>query len=304
VPASKTELEIAQQIDDRDTITEVLENGTGRVLHVEGPEVINEVDLAVQYHDRLHSLRLTGFLDESGEAKPGDVPPPSFEQVRESFTPEEKRLVHTILDVESEPTLSLVPEMSFDAMKKVVDKHIQKKNPEEQLREGLRYIGHYPNAHFVKNDPTKNLGENICGWRAVMVGDLIGAQEEGGRNQIRTYRDIIFNQRKNSAKGIKGMDRNKLLMFVLENFIKGNRPPTPNKAILLDDEFPTLTELLELQGRLDVDIDNIKYPHISFMTYMGMPGGVFFGSSNCYTRDGDSYNVYLVPTVGGGKVLK
>jgi len=257
-----------------------------------------------QYADEIHLLFHYGFVGEKGEARPGDTPLPPPATVSESFTDEERKLATTITN----PTLLLVPDISFVALKRIIEEHIKRVGVKNSIKEGVRYITSNPDGLFEQQDPTINSGDNIRGWRALITGDPLpcGIEDPDMKERVlkRTFKDKVRDWQNNRHKGMRGIGRNEALYYMLKRLKCREIPLTKKDIILLDGEFPTNSEVLKLREQLNVDIDDIILPPVKFIAYKRMAGGVFLGSGNCFNPDGELYDTLLVPVIGGNKLLK
>jgi hypothetical protein len=181
-------------------------------------ELVRKLELEAQYGARLDTLKHYGFLNESGEAKKGDIQKPSFEKAMSTFKPEELEVASHF----QEPTLLLVPETSFDAKVKALDAH----------KQGVQEIDTYVDEIYSKTDSGS---DKITGWRAVIVD---GAQE------MKTYEgddlDLRFDKRiaarkATRKKGERGMDRHRYVLLMMEA-VKNGDPVDKEFYTLLDDD--------------------------------------------------------------------
>jgi len=174
--------------------------------------------LELQYDERLETLKHYGFLSESGEAKEGDIPPPSIEKAMSTFKLEELEIASHF----QKPMLLLIPETSFAAKIKALDAH----------KQGMQGNDTYVNIIYTDSDSGS---AKITGWRVVIAdgaqemktyeGDDLGAR--GGRR--------IENRKKARKPGEKGMDRHKYALLMMEAIRNGD-PIDKEKYTLLDDD--------------------------------------------------------------------
>jgi hypothetical protein len=272
---------------------------------LDGVKPLQKELLEKQYLEYLDTLRHYGLIEESGMTRTGDIPIPSPKSVIESFSEADLKLATGLTN----PSLLLVPQISFDALKRMIDKHMEQmsiaKKREEEL---VSIIFKKFNGSFAEQDPTKNYGSNIGGWRAFIAGDTLSDELENRKAESeafkRTYKDRLKNWQNFRQKGIRGLSRNEALMYLLDHKRRKNIPVVKSDIIILDEEFPKDTELLELVEQQHVEIDNIQLPHITFITYNRKTGIIYFGSSNCFTLDGEVHNAFFVPLIGGKTVIK
>jgi len=266
---------------------------------------ISKEELERQYSDEINVLAHYGLVGKNGEARPGDAPLPASETVLESFTEEERKLATTLTN----PLLTLAPEISFVALKQIVEEHIKQIDMRMRFQEGLSYIISLHEGLFEQQDPTSNAGANIMGWRALITGDPVSEETEdpGMKSKVlkRSYRDKMNDWKNRRHKCVQGVNRNDALWYLLKKINRRENPiPTKSHVILLDKEFPTNEDILGLAEQLKVDIDDIQLPSIKLMTYKRLAGGVFFGSADCFDEDGELYDTLFVPVIGGNKILK
>ena len=236
----------------------------GQVLSDNSPELVKKLEMEAQYGERLNTLKHYGFLDESGEAKEGDIKAPTYEEAMATFKPEELEIAGNFQKL----TLFLIPETSFEAKVKAMDAH----------KQGMQENDTYVNKIYTDSDSGS---EKITGWRAVIVD---GAQEmeayEGDKLDLRF--DKRIEARKATRKeGEKGMDRHRYALLMMEAIRNGN-PVDKNLYTLLDDD-PALSDS--------------GVPDASFFA---VRRGVDFAASDPDFVDG---NARFRSSVGGGVLL-
>lgn len=261
--------------------------------------------LEKQYLEYLDTLRHYGLIEGSGMTRTGDTPIPSPKSVIESFSEADLKLATGLTN----PSLLLVPQISFVALKRIIDNHMGQMSSEKKRAEELMFIAFKEkNGCFAEQDPTINYGSNIGGWLAFIAGDIANGETENsktGSNKVQmTYKDRLRNWQSIRQKGTRGLSRNEALMYLLERKRRKSIPVLKSDIILLDEEFPKDSELLELVEQQHIDVDNIQLPHIKFVNYNRKNGIIFFGSSDCFRRDGEFQNAFFAPLIGGKTVIK
>ncbi|MBU1092749.1 hypothetical protein KJ836_03740 [Patescibacteria group bacterium] len=215
-PSIEKELAGLIGTEERPKVKEALEAKEGKP--VDAAELVNKLELEAQYSERLNTLKHYGFLDESGEAKEGNVKVPTYEEAMATFKPEELEIASNF----QKPTLLLIPETSFEAKVKAMDAH----------KQGMQENNTYVNEIYSETDSGS---DKITGWRAAIVD---GAQEmkayEGDKLDLRF--DKRIEARKATRKeGEKGMDRHRYALLMMEAIKNGN-PVDKELYTLLDDD--------------------------------------------------------------------
>jgi len=197
--------------------------------------------LEAQYGECLTTLKHYGFLTENGEAKEGDINPPSFEKVMVAFIPEEFEIASHF----QKPVLLLIPETSFTAKVKAMDAHKQKGQKYDTLVEDI----------YKKTDSGS---DKITGWRVVIAD---GAQEMRAHKDTRP--DLHFGARIMIRKGVrkipyeKGMDRHKYILLMMDA-IRSGKPIDKKSRTILDDD-PVLSDSQVPNAGFDPEDLNVHF---------------------------------------------
>ena len=181
-------------------------------------EIIHRLDLEAQYGERLNTLKHYGFLAESGEAREGDIQPPTFEKAMSAFTPQELEIASYF----QKPTLLLIPETSFAAKIHALDAH----------KQGMQKNDTYIDEIYTDSDSGS---DKITGWRAVIADGarVMGCYED---DKLDLRLDKRIEQRRATRKpGEKGMDRHRYVLLMMEATKSGN-PVDKELFTLLDDD--------------------------------------------------------------------
>lgn len=160
-------------------------------------EAASALRLESQYRTAIDTLQFYGFLNRNGESKKGDVPAPCFADVMTTFSPEQLALARTFQG----PTLLLVPENSFAAKVKALNRHPTM--PKQYVSDGT-----------LKPDTGS---EKITGWRAVIVEGAVKMNSKPGEpfDRNKRWSDRLAARKANRKAGEKGMDRNNYLMLMM-----------------------------------------------------------------------------------------
>ena len=88
----------------RPDVKATLVNGGTELKPANIPEFVRKLNLEAQYVERIETLEHYSFLTENGEAKEGDVQPPSFKKAMSTFKLEELEIASHF----QKPTLLLL----------------------------------------------------------------------------------------------------------------------------------------------------------------------------------------------------
>lgn len=193
------------------------------------PEMIEFLgNLEILYADSLKTLQFLGFLQEDGRPRDSDVSPPSFDKVRQSFSPEELEAAREF----ETPTLLLIPEgLSFANIIDAINAH---KIMPKQID------AYFDHAVFGKAE-SQDQAPTIKGYRAVIVEGATEMPIKPGDDIKLLWGDRV-KTRKSAKQGgpLKGMDRMKSAML-LGHSLRGRAPVDKENVTTLDDD-PALSD--------------------------------------------------------------
>ncbi|MBU1018288.1 hypothetical protein KKA33_04655 [Patescibacteria group bacterium] len=199
------------------------------------PDLIRQLNLEVEYSERLNTLKHYGFLNKLGEVKEGDVAQPSFEKAMSVFKLEELEIASNFQN----PIFLLIPETSFAVKVAALNAHKQ------DVLESDTYV----NEIYSKTDSGS---EKITGWRTVIVDGYVDklcttVSPPGWTIGWRAHRlnkgddfnsklvNRIKKRRKARKPCEKGMDRHRYALLMMEAVRNGN-PVDKKFSTILDDD--------------------------------------------------------------------
>jgi len=199
-------------------IGDLRKNATDRIVRPK-----KKLKLETQYYGCLETLEYYGFLNGSGEVGEDDIPPPSYEEAKTTFKPNELAIARGF----QKPILLLIPEISLEALVKATDAH-------KQIEQGSDTVITYSTY-------TDSRSDKITGWRAVIV-DGAHEMEAYDGNQPDLKSDERIEVRKAARKkGEKGMDRYKYALLMMDA-VRNGKPIDGNLYTVLDDD-PVILDL-------------------------------------------------------------